>query len=72
MTEPDDEQAPSLSESLSQAAGRSGFARLNPGEQLSGRALLDAVGGIRGILESVLPGAAFLAIFLPIGLVLFM
>jgi hypothetical protein len=57
--------APTFSESLSAAAKSSGFGQLTPGETPSARALLSAIGGIRGIFESVLPGVGFLAIYLP-------
>jgi hypothetical protein len=60
----DDAKTPSFADQLNAAAQQSGLARLKPGETPNGRALLGAVGGIRGILESVLPGIAFLALFL--------
>jgi hypothetical protein len=59
------EATPSFSESLSAAVRQSGFAQLKPGETPSGRALLGAIGGIRGIIESIVPGIAYLAIYLP-------
>jgi hypothetical protein len=55
---------PSFSESLSAAAKQSGFGQLKPGETPSARALLGAIGGIRGVLESILPGVAFLVLYL--------
>lgn len=57
--------APTFSESLAAAAKQSGFGQLKPGETPNARVLLGAIGGIRGIIESIVPGIAFLAIFLP-------
>jgi hypothetical protein len=45
------------------AARRSGIASVTPGETPSGRALLAAMGGVRGLVESILPGLAFLVVF---------
>ena len=59
------EPTPTFSESLSAAVKQSGFAQLKPGETPSARVLLQAIGGIRGIIESIVPGIAFLAIYLP-------
>jgi Protein of unknown function (DUF3159) len=61
----DDKPAPTFSESLAAAARQSGFGQLKPGETPSAAALLGAIGGIRGIIESIVPGIAFLAIYLP-------
>jgi hypothetical protein len=58
------EKAPSFSEQLNAAARQSGLAQLKPGETPNARALIAAIGGIRGIIESVLPGVAFLILFL--------
>jgi hypothetical protein len=58
------EPTPTFSESLAAAAKQSGFALLKPGETPSARALLGAIGGIRGVLESILPGIAFLVLYL--------
>lgn len=61
MSEPN-EQA-SLRESFSQAAKRSAFGKVEPGENPSGSALLAAMGGVRGLVESILPGLGFLVVF---------
>lgn len=61
----DAEPTPTFSESLAAAARQSGLGQLKPGETPSVRALLGAIGGIRGIIESIVPGIAFLAIYLP-------
>jgi Protein of unknown function (DUF3159) len=59
------EATPTFSESLAAAVQQSGFSQLKPGETPSARALLGAIGGIRGIVESIVPGIAYLAIYLP-------
>jgi hypothetical protein len=65
MTSPEggDEKAPSFSESLSAAARQSGLGQLAPGEAPTAGAMLGALGGVRGLIESVLPGFAFLLLF---------
>jgi len=40
-----------------------GFATVKPGQMPSGADLLAAVGGIRGLIESILPGLAFLVVY---------
>lgn len=55
--------APDLKESLAEAARRSGLGKVAPGETPSGSALLAAMGGVRGLVESILPGVAFLVIY---------
>jgi hypothetical protein len=67
MSDSDDEledRTPTFSESLAAAARQSGLAQLKPGETPNAKALLGAIGGIRGIIESVLPGIAFLVLYL--------
>lgn len=54
---------PSFREAMSAAAQRSRLAGMSPGEAPSGTALLGAVGGIRGLVETILPGLAFLVIY---------
>lgn len=61
---PEKEPVPTFSESLAAAAKQSGLSQLKPGETPNARALLGAIGGIRGIIESIVPGIAFLAIYL--------
>ncbi len=41
----------------------SSWSRIVPGEQIGAAHLFDAVGGIRGLIESVLPGLAFLIVY---------
>jgi hypothetical protein len=54
---------PSFGEALSQAAQKSGFGQVKPGETPTAGALLSAIGGIRGIVESLLPGFLFVVVF---------
>ncbi|MGL4339756.1 MAG: DUF3159 domain-containing protein [Rhodoglobus sp.] len=61
MNEP--EHTPTLSEAMAAAARRSGFGAVVPGDKPSGSALLAALGGIRGIVESIVPGFAFLVLY---------
>ena len=42
---------------------RSRLGEVTPGEAPSGRALLGAVGGIRGLIEAILPGLGFLVLY---------
>ena len=60
----DAESTPRFSESLAAVAKQSGLSQLKPGETPSARALLGAIGGVRGIIESIVPGIAFLVIYL--------
>ena len=61
--DPPDDRVPNFSETLSAAARQSGLAKLKPGETPTASALLGALGGIRGLLESVVPGFAFLVLY---------
>jgi hypothetical protein len=56
-------QQPSLREGLETAAQRSGFGKVTPGQAPTGGALLAAMGGVRGLVESILPGLGFLVVF---------
>lgn len=58
-----EEATPSLSDAMAVAARRSGLGHVKPGEAPSGRALLAAVGGIRGLVESILPPLIFLVVY---------
>ena len=58
--EPD---APTFSDALAQAARRSGLAKVAPGETPTATSLLAAMGGVRGLVESILPGFGFLLIY---------
>lgn len=59
----DDPNLKPLGESLAEAAKKSGFGAVEPGEAPTSGALLKAMGGVRGLVESILPGLAFLVIF---------
>ncbi|TFD79916.1 DUF3159 domain-containing protein [Cryobacterium fucosi] len=64
---PDSGTGPAVSEAFAQgmaaAARRAGFASAADGEPISGHALLAAMGGIRGLVEAVLPGLVFLVVY---------
>ena len=49
-----------FAEGMAEAARRAGFSGAADGEPVTGRALLAAMGGIRGLVEAVLPGLVFL------------
>jgi hypothetical protein len=59
----DGEKDPTFREAFAAAAQRSRLSGVTPGEAPSGSALLGAVGGIRGLIETILPGLAFLVIY---------
>lgn len=61
--EHDDQVASTLGESLARAARNSGMGQLVDGDAPTGAALLSALGGIRGLLETILPGLVFLILF---------
>ena len=50
-------------EALAAAARQSGFGLVQPGERPTAQALWAAVGGVRGLIESLLPGFLFLVVF---------
>ncbi|RKR74037.1 DUF3159 domain-containing protein [Frondihabitans australicus] len=58
-----DHPTASIGDQLRQAALRAGISRVAPGDAPSGHALLTAIGGVRGLVESILPGFAFLIIY---------
>lgn len=58
-----EQQVPSFAEAFAAAARRSAVAGVAPGERPTGQALLAAIGGVRGLIESVLPGFAFLIVY---------
>lgn len=57
------DRTPSFSDSLSAAAKQSGLGQLAPGEAPTASAMLGALGGVRGLIESVAPGFTFLLIY---------
>ena len=53
----------SVSAQLQAAARRAGIGQVAPGEVPTVGALLTAVGGVRGLVESILPGFVFVVVF---------
>ena len=60
---PGEQEPPTFRDAMSAAAQRSGLGRVTPGETPTAGALLAAIGGIRGLVESILPGLGFLVKF---------
>ncbi|MFT4028937.1 MAG: DUF3159 domain-containing protein [Protaetiibacter sp.] len=58
-----EEETPSFADAMAAAARRSGLGHVRPGETPTARALLAAIGGIRGLVESILPPLIFLVVF---------
>jgi uncharacterized membrane protein (DUF441 family) len=54
---------PSFRESFGEAMRKTGLGQVAPGEVPTGRSLLKAVGGVRGLVESILPGLGFLVLY---------
>lgn len=52
-----------LREAFAQAARGSGIGHVEPGEIPTARSLLKAVGGIRGLIEAILPGLSFVILW---------
>ncbi|GAA2085676.1 DUF3159 domain-containing protein [Pseudolysinimonas kribbensis] len=67
MTTPDPQRpegdAPDVHDALGQALRRSSLGRIAPGETPSARTLLQAMGGVLGIVESILPTLLFLIVY---------
>lgn len=61
--EPAKPEPTTIHEAFAAAAQRSALGKVKPGETPSGTALLGAVGGIRGLIETILPGLGFLVTF---------
>ncbi|WP_307812161.1 DUF3159 domain-containing protein [Lacisediminihabitans changchengi] len=60
---PDDEQPISFRDSMAAAMRKTGFGQVTPGEVPTAGSLLSAVGGVRGLIESILPGLVFLVLY---------
>lgn len=63
MADESGQQPPTLREAMAAAAQRSGLGRVKPGETPTASALLAAIGGVRGLVESILPGLGFLVAY---------
>ncbi|MET0591023.1 MAG: DUF3159 domain-containing protein [Naasia sp.] len=50
-------------ESLALAARKAGFGQVSEGGAITGRGLLQAIGGVRGVLETLLPSLLFVLLF---------
>jgi hypothetical protein len=59
--EPDTAEA--IAAALGGAAARSGLGALAQADQPNGKVLLEAMGGIRGIIEAIVPGLLFLVVY---------
>ncbi|AYF99161.1 DUF3159 domain-containing protein [Protaetiibacter intestinalis] len=59
----DGAEAPSFSDAFAAAARRSALGRVAPGEAPTAGALLAAIGGVRGLVESILPPTIFLVVY---------
>jgi hypothetical protein len=61
---PDSDPEPlTFSAAFAQAARRAGIGQVAPGETPTATSLLRAIGGVRGLIESILPGLAFLVLY---------
>lgn len=60
---PEEEAQPTFREAFAVAAQNSRLSGVKPGEAPSGAVLLGAVGGIRGLIEAILPGLGFLVTY---------
>ncbi|MBB5631832.1 hypothetical protein BKA04_000055 [Cryobacterium mesophilum] len=57
------EREESFRDALNSAVRKAGIGQVAPGEVPTGASLLKAVGGIRGLIEAVLPGLGFLIVY---------
>jgi hypothetical protein len=60
---PEPGDGPTFREAFAAGMQKSRLGEVKPGEAPSGRALLGAVGGIRGLIEAILPGLGFLVLY---------
>ncbi|MGO2664477.1 DUF3159 domain-containing protein [Mycetocola reblochoni] len=59
----DDAAAPTLRDAIAGAARKAGLESFTDGSSSTGAALLAAIGGVRGIVEAVVPGFLFVAVY---------
>lgn len=57
------EEPTDLRSAFAAAAKKAGIGQVAPGEAPNGKALIAAVGGVRGLVESILPGLTFLVVY---------
>jgi len=62
-SEPHQTASAVFAESMAGAARKAGFSAASDGEAINGRALLGAMGGVRGLFEAILPGLVFLVTY---------
>lgn len=60
---PSDDPRVSLAAQLRAAASKAGIGQVAPGEVPTAGALLSAIGGVRGLAESILPGLGFVVVY---------
>lgn len=53
----------SFRDALGAAVRKAGIGQVAPGEVPTGKSLLSAVGGVRGLIEAILPGLGFLVVY---------
>lgn len=58
-----DQAVPTFRESFGAAMRKTGIGQVAPGEVPTASSLLAAVGGVRGLIESILPGLGFLIVY---------
>lgn len=58
------EKEPSINDALAAAARTSRLGKISPDDKPSGTAVLSAIGGVRGVIESILPSFLFLVVYL--------
>jgi hypothetical protein len=71
MTDPDQQNAdpageaeqPGFRQSFGDAMRKTGIGQVTPGEVPTVSSLLKAVGGVRGLIESIVPGLGFLVVY---------
>ncbi len=59
----EDGPVPGFRESFADAIRKTGLGQVAPGEVPTASSLLKAVGGVRGLIESVLPGLGFIVLY---------
>jgi hypothetical protein len=63
VTDDEADDTPPIREGFADALRESAFGRVAPGETPSAKDLLAAMGGVRGLVESILPGLSFLIVY---------